>query len=87
MRFNLKNRPKAYAKGSMPYIPLGSEWDKFHQTTEEWFEDFEKELRDPSKTWRLKDLVLAMQENKGYFESHKEEKWIKVSKILGDDSK
>jgi len=44
----------------------------------------QKQLLDPTKTWRLEDLVKAMQENPGYFKYHKDEKWIKVKEILGE---
>jgi len=78
----LKNFPeKRQANGNEYFVP----------DIEEWKKDFEglvaklqKQLLDPTKTWRLEDLVKAMQENPGYFKYHKDEKWIKVEKILGE---
>ena len=45
MKNNLKNRPKPYEKGLMPYIPLDSEWKQYLRKLDEWFEGFERELR------------------------------------------
>jgi len=34
--------PNAYVKGSMPYLPLGSEWDKYFDEVTEWKKKAEK---------------------------------------------
>jgi len=52
MKYNLKNRPKT--QGSMPYLPLGGEWETYLTELDKWFEGFEKELREMMATSQVK---------------------------------
>ena len=84
MKFNLKNRPNAYEKGSMPYLPLGSEWEKYFAKLEEWFEGFEEEIRS-RLAWLTPDMDKTMMSCRDFRRFMEEILGDKIAEIEGEE--